>query len=162
MTRIRGLHDDAQLIPLIGAARGLREAIGGASVSASGTGGIATKLGAAEEAAAAGIPTIIASGMQSGVLEKVFDAKQQMGTLILPEEKHLRRKKHWIGFNLKPVGTIVVNEGAYQAVVRQGQEPAACRRGENRWIIRRRRLRPRRLSGQRVRPRPGQLRQIWS
>ena len=55
-------HDDAELIPLIGAARGLRQAIGGASVSAVGTGGIATKLGAAEEAAAAGIPTIIANG----------------------------------------------------------------------------------------------------
>ena len=97
-------HDDAELIPLIGAARGLRQAIGGASVSAVGTGGIATKLGAAEEAAAAGIPTIIANGMQPDVLKKVFDAKQQIGTLILPEEKYLRRKKHWIGFNLKPVG----------------------------------------------------------
>ena len=115
------VHDDAQLIPLIGEARGLRQAIGGASVSAAGTGGIASKLAAAEEAAAAGIPTIIASGMQNGVLEKVFDAKQQLGTLILPDEKHLRRKKHWIGFNLKPAGTIVVNEGAYQAVAGKGK-----------------------------------------
>jgi glutamate 5-kinase len=101
--------------------RGLRQAIGGASVSAVGTGGIATKLGAAEEAAAAGIPTIIANGMQPDVLKKVFDAKQQIGTLILPEEKYLRRKKHWIGFNLKPVGTVVVNEGAYLAVVDKGK-----------------------------------------
>jgi len=115
------VHDEAQLIPLIAEARGLRQAIGGASVSATGTGGIASKLAAAEEAAAAGIPTIIASGMQSGVLEKVFDAKQQVGTLILPDDKHLRRKKHWIVFNLKPAGTIVVNEGAYQAVVGKGK-----------------------------------------
>ena len=86
-----------------------------------GTGGIATKLGAAEEAAAAGIPTIIANGMQPDVLKKVFDAKQQIGTLILPEAKYLRRKKHWIGFNLKPVGTVVVNEGAYLAVVDKGK-----------------------------------------
>lgn len=114
-------HADAQLLPLIEEARGLRQAIGGASVSAVGTGGIATKLAAAEEAAAAGIPTIIASGLRSGVLDKVFDAKQQIGTLILPDEKHLRRKKHWIGFNLKPAGTVVVNEGAYQAVVAKGK-----------------------------------------
>lgn len=114
-------HADAELIPLIAEARGLRQAIGGASVSAAGTGGIATKLGAAEEAAAAGIPTIIASGMQRGVIEKVFDVKRQIGTLILPDEKHLRRKKHWIGFNLKPAGTIIVNEGAYQAVVDKGK-----------------------------------------
>ncbi len=114
-------YDDAQLIPLISEARGLRQTIGGASVSPAGTGGIATKLGAAEEAAAAGIPTIIASGMQNGVLDKVFDAKHEIGTLILPEAKHMRRKKHWIGFNLKPVGTIFVNEGAYQAVVDKGK-----------------------------------------
>ena len=126
------VHDDAQLIPLIGEARGLRQAIGGASVSAVGTGGIASKIAAAEEAAAAGIPTIIASGMQNGVLEKVFDAKQQIGTLILPDEKHLRRKKHWIGFNLKPAGTIVVNEGAYQAVAGKGKSllPAGVERVE--------------------------------
>jgi glutamate 5-kinase len=115
------VHDDAQLIPLIGEARGLRQAIGGASVSAAGTGGIASKLAAAEQAAAAGIPTIIASGMQNGVLENVFDAKQQIGTLILPDGKQLRRKKHWIGFNLKPAGTIVVNEDAYQAVAGRGK-----------------------------------------
>jgi len=114
-------HDDAQLIPLIAEARGLRQAIGGVSVSPVGTGGIATKLSAAEEAAAAGIPTIIASGMQGGVLEKVFDVKIQIGTLILPETKHLRRKKHWIGFNLNPVGTIVVNEGAFRAIVGEGK-----------------------------------------
>jgi glutamate 5-kinase len=106
---------------LISEARGLRQAIGGASVSATGTGGIATKLAAAEEAAAAGIPTIIASGMQNSVLEKIFDARNEIGTLILPEVKHLRRKKHWIGFNLRPVGTIVVNEGAYQAVADKGK-----------------------------------------
>ena len=115
------VHDDAQLIHLISEARGLRQAIGGASVSATGTGGIATKLAAAEEAAAAGIPTIIASGMQNSVLEKIFDARNEIGTLILPEVKHLRRKKHWIGFNLRPVGTIVVNEGAYQAVADKGK-----------------------------------------
>ncbi len=114
-------HADAQLLPLIEEARGLRQAIGGASVSAVGTGGIATKLAAAEEAAAAGIPTIIASGLRSGVLDRVFDAKQQIGTLILPDEKHLRRKKHWIGFNLKPAGTIVVNEGAYLAINATGK-----------------------------------------
>jgi glutamate 5-kinase len=59
--------------------------------------------------------------MQNGVLENVFDAKHQIGTLILPDGKQLRRKKHWIGFNLKPAGTIVVNEGAYQAVAGRGK-----------------------------------------
>ncbi|MGH7886428.1 MAG: glutamate 5-kinase, partial [Candidatus Binatia bacterium] len=60
-------HGDAELIPLISEARGIRQAITGATISAVGTGGIVTKLVAAEEAALAGIPTVIASGLQSGV-----------------------------------------------------------------------------------------------
>ncbi len=114
-------HEDAQLIPLISEARGLRQAIGGASMSAVGTGGIVTKLAAAEEAALAGIPTVIASGLQSGVLAKVFDAKEQVGTLILPEADRLPSRKHWIAYNLKPSGEIVVDQGAQDAVVQKGK-----------------------------------------
>jgi glutamate 5-kinase len=114
------VHADAQLISLISEARGLRRAIVGTSHSAAGTGGIATKLGAAEEAAAAGIPTVIASGMQSGVLGKVF-AADPIGTLILPEPHRLTSRKHWIAYNLKPAGAVVVDQGAQEAVVRKGK-----------------------------------------
>ena len=114
-------HADAQLISLIADSKGLSQAIGGQSLSSFGTGGIATKLGAAEKAAAGGIPTIIASGLQSGVLERVFDEKEQIGTLILPEENRLASRKHWIAFNLKPTGEIVVDQGAHDAVVLKGK-----------------------------------------
>jgi glutamate 5-kinase len=115
------VHPDAQLIPLITESKGLNRVIGGASQSAFGTGGIATKLGAAEKAAAGGIPTIIASGLQAAVLEHVFDENEQIGTLILPEENRLASRKHWIAFNLKPAGAIVVDQGAHDAVVLKGK-----------------------------------------
>jgi glutamate 5-kinase len=114
-------HGDAQLIPLITEARGMGRAIGGASMSAVGTGGIVTKLGAAEEAAAAGIPTLITSGLETSVLEKVFDAKEEIGTLILAEQDRLPSRKHWIAYNLKPNGEIVVDQGAHDAVVQKGK-----------------------------------------
>ena len=114
-------HTDARLIPLITEAKGLRQVIGGESQSTFGTGGIATKLDAAETAAAGGIPTIIASGLQAGVLEHVFDEKEQIGTLILPEDNRLASRKHWIAFNLKPAGEIVVDQGAHDAVVLKGK-----------------------------------------
>jgi len=114
-------HRDAELIPLIAEARGTRRAIGGDSMSAMGTGGIVTKLGAAEEAAAAGIPTLIASGLHSGVLGKVFDSAELIGTLILAEHNRLPSRKHWIAYNLKPSGEIVVDQGAYDAVVQKGK-----------------------------------------
>src|SRR6185437_11925296 len=74
------IHDDAQLIPLIDDMKDIKRRIVGESHSPFGTGGIATKIAAAEEAAAGGIPTIITSGLESGAIEKVFDAEIEVGT----------------------------------------------------------------------------------
>ena len=115
------VHENARLIPLIGEARGIRQAIGGESLSVAGTGGIVTKLAAAEEAAAAGIPTIITSGLQQGALGKVFAEKETVGTLILAEANRLTSRKHWIAYNLKPTGEIIVDQGAHDAVVQKGK-----------------------------------------
>ncbi|HXF75170.1 MAG TPA: glutamate 5-kinase [Methylomirabilota bacterium] len=112
---------DAELIPLIAEAKGLSQTIAGASVSAVGTGGMATKLSAAEKASAAGIPTVIASGIESGVLAKVFAEKEACGTLILPDANRMTSRKHWIAYNLKPAGEIVVDQGAHDAVVQKGK-----------------------------------------
>jgi glutamate 5-kinase len=114
-------HEHAELIPLISDAKSLRQRIVGTSLSAAGTGGISTKLSAAEEAAAAGIPTIIASGLEDGVLGKVFGESAAVGTLILAEANRLTSRKHWIAYNLKPVGEVVVDHGAYEAVVLKGK-----------------------------------------
>jgi glutamate 5-kinase len=114
-------HMDARLIPLITEPKGLSESIAGSSLSPAGTGGIVTKLDAAENAAVAGIPTVIASGIQSGVLSKVFAEEQSCGTLILPEVNRLTSRKHWIAYNLKTAGEIVVDQGAHDAVVQKGK-----------------------------------------
>ena len=114
-------HLEARLISLITERKGLSETIVGDSLSTVGTGGIVTKLGAAEKAALAGIPTVIASGMQSGVLGKVFAEDEAAGTLILPQANRLSSRKHWIAYNLKTAGEIVVDQGAHDAVVQKGK-----------------------------------------
>jgi glutamate 5-kinase len=115
------IHDDAQLIPLIGEMKDIKRRIAGESHGPFGTGGIATKIAAAEEAAAGGIPTIITSGLESGAIEKVFDAEIEVGTLILPDANHLTQRKHWIAYNLKPAGDVIVDAGAHDALARQGK-----------------------------------------
>jgi glutamate 5-kinase len=114
-------HVEARLISLITERKGLSANIAGDSLSTVGTGGIVTKLAAAEKAALAGIPTVIASGMQSGVLGKVFAEDEAPGTLILPQASRLSSRKHWIAYNLKTVGEIVVDQGAHDAVVQKGK-----------------------------------------
>jgi glutamate 5-kinase len=111
------VHGDARIIPVIRDIKEVKEAILGQSRSAMGTGGIVTKIGAAEKAAAAGIATVITTGLRPGALTQVFDAGRELGTLILPEENRLTHRKHWIAYNLKPAGDIVVDTGAYDALV---------------------------------------------
>jgi glutamate 5-kinase len=113
------LHADARVIPLIEDMKAVKESIIGPSLSAFGTGGIVTKIGAAEEAAAAGIATVIATGLRPGVLTQVFDAGAEIGTLVLAEENRLTHRKHWIAYNLKPAGEIIVDSGAHDALVQK-------------------------------------------
>jgi glutamate 5-kinase len=107
----------ARIIPLMHDMKQVRENISGESRSVLGTGGIVSKIGAAEKAAAAGVATVITSGLRPGTLTQVFDAGQEIGTLVLPEENRLTHRKHWIAYNIKPAGDIVVDSGAYDALV---------------------------------------------
>jgi len=114
------LHADAQLIPVISDLKEFKKRLSGGDQGPYGTGGISSKLAAAEKAASSGIPTVIASGLV-GTLSKLFESKEEVGTLLLPEENRLASRKHWIANNLKPSGTIVVDHGAYEALVKKGK-----------------------------------------
>jgi glutamate 5-kinase len=128
LSDVEGVYDrdprvfnDAKLIPLIDDVKEAKRAIHGMSQSAFGTGGIATKVAAAEEAAVAGIPTIITSGLGARAVERVFDIEEQVGTLILPDQNRLTHRKHWIAYTLKPAGDVVVDAGAHEALVQKGR-----------------------------------------
>lgn len=115
------LFPDAQLIPLISDLKLYKIKIGGQSPGPYGTGGMTSKIEAAEKAAASGIPTIIANGMETASIPRVFDAKEEIGTLILPEGNRLASRKHWIAYNLRLSGEIVVDAGAHEALVKKGK-----------------------------------------
>ena len=128
LSDVEGVYDrdprvfnDAQLIALIDDVKEAKAAINGTSQSVFGTGGIATKVAAAEEAAVAGIPTIIASGLDARAVERVFDIEEQVGTLILPDQNRLTHRKHWIAYTLKPAGDVIVDAGAHEALVQKGR-----------------------------------------
>jgi glutamate 5-kinase len=113
------LNSDAVLIPLIQDIKDIKYQVIGSSRSLFGTGGMATKISAAEEAAAAGIHTVITSGLIPGSIPRVFDFKEEAGTIVLPDNNRLTNRKHWIAFNLKPAGEIVLDSGAHEALVRK-------------------------------------------
>lgn len=81
-----------------------------------GSGGMATKVLAAEIAGAAGVPTVIAQGRRPGVLMDVANG-EELGTWFEPPARRLNGRKHWLAYGTKPRGIVTVNERARQALV---------------------------------------------
>ncbi len=84
------------------------------------TGGMRSKLIAIEKAAHFGIPSVLASGLNQGVIERVL-AGEEEGTLFLPLEERLSARKHWILHSLAPMGSLSVDSGAVRAILEQGK-----------------------------------------
>ena len=80
-------------------------------------GGMATKLQAAQKAAASGVPMIIANGRQRGVLARIV-AGETVGTYFAPRADRLAARKAWIAFAVPPQGRLTVDAGALRALTR--------------------------------------------
>ena len=88
-------------------------------LSAGGSGGMASKLHAAREAARYGAAMVIASSGQPNVLLDILDG-QEVGTLFWPAKDPLRGKKRWLASSTMIAGTVVVDGGAQQALTVKG------------------------------------------
>jgi glutamate 5-kinase len=83
-------------------------------------GGMATKLAAAQKAAGAGIPMVIANGCQEGILGRVL-AGESVGTYFAPRADRLAARKRWIAFAVPPQGRLTVDAGALRALRDEGR-----------------------------------------
>jgi glutamate 5-kinase len=88
--------------------------IGGAG-SPLGSGGMRSKVVAAELATAAGIPTVIASGFQPGVLPAAW-AGESVGTRFEPQPVRHSSFKLWLKYAKPTRGSVVVDGGAARAL----------------------------------------------
>ncbi len=88
--------------------------------SARGTGGMSSKLRAADIITRAGVPVVIAGGKQPNVLTRAA-AGEAVGTLFLPAERRMTSRKRWIGFTARPAGRLFVDDGARRALVEGGK-----------------------------------------
>ncbi len=84
-----------------------------------GSGGVATKIAAARMAAWSGIPTVIAPANAPGITDAVVKG-DDVGTWVDPQQRKLPARKLWIAFGQPSEGTIEVDAGAANALVRSG------------------------------------------
>lgn len=104
--------------------------------SSIGTGGMATKIMAAEQVNAMGEEMIIAHGMKKDVLLRILNG-EEIGTIFYPQGDKLVAKKHWIAFVLKPKGKLYLDEGAGCALKERGKSllPSGVVKSEGKFKI---------------------------
>ena len=87
----------------------------GHTTSPLGSGGMRSKVVAAEMATAAGIPTVICNGLRPESLRAVL-AGEKEGTRFLAGEARYSSFKLWLKYAKPSRGTLVIDEGAARAV----------------------------------------------
>ncbi|MEZ5451729.1 MAG: glutamate 5-kinase [Thiothrix sp.] len=85
-----------------------------------GSGGMRTKVLAAQRASRSGCATVIASGREPLVLERLR-AGEMLGTLLLPDAAPLAARKQWIAGQLAAKGTLWLDSGAADAILKTGK-----------------------------------------
>lgn len=109
---------DAQFLAEVHEITPAIEAMAGASRSAVGSGGMATKIAAARVALAAGCRMVIAHGEAPHPLARI-EAGERC-TWFLPSAGPQTARKRWIGGTLRAAGALVVDDGAAAALGRGG------------------------------------------
>jgi glutamate 5-kinase len=113
-------NPSAQLIPLITDITEDIERRASDSTSFEGTGGMATKIRAAKKVAEYGVATLILNGQQPELLPHVLSGSAG-GSLFLAKARRMPSRKHWIGYTLRPRGTISLDQGAVEALIKRGK-----------------------------------------
>jgi glutamate 5-kinase len=126
LSDIDGVYDqdprenpDAILIPEINEITPEIYAMAGTTNNVIATGGMKTKIQAAEKAVENGIETYILNGSDSNVFERLLRGENP-GTRFSPKKTATKARKHWLKHTLKSSGEIQLDEGAVNAVINKG------------------------------------------
>ncbi|WP_041721645.1 glutamate 5-kinase [Maridesulfovibrio salexigens] len=88
--------------------------------TAVGSGGMFSKMRAANRAAQLGVPTLILAGKDRMIIERIFNGEER-GTWIVPDEKSVSRRKYWLAYHCDPAGDLVIDDGAQKALLSGGK-----------------------------------------
>ena len=90
------------------------EKIATKSISEHGTGGMKTKIDAAKICQLSGCQMVIANGLVIRPIKKIIDKNNC--TWFLPKISKLDARKKWIISSVSPMGALVIDDGAKQAL----------------------------------------------
>jgi glutamate 5-kinase len=122
LTDTEGLHTadprvdpHARLVEEVADFEALEELEIGHTTSPLGSGGMRSKVVAADMATAAGIATVIANGLRPGALEGLL-AGEAVGTRFAPRQTRHSSFKLWLKYAKPSLGTLTIDDGAVRAL----------------------------------------------
>lgn len=126
LTDVDGLYTDnprsnpnAKHLPVIETvSKELFDMAGGAGTS-NGTGGMTTKINAAQIATKSGVPVFICSSLVDNALVQAVNQTNK-GTLFLADEHAMTQRKQWLAFYARTEASITIDKGASDAMLHHG------------------------------------------
>lgn len=94
-------------------------ALAGGAGSSVGTGGMITKLEAAQKCAQSGIQTLLVNGTKTHTFKQLA-AGNCPGTLFLVDDEESTARQDWLKHTSHPKGELVIDRGAFVAVTERG------------------------------------------
>ena len=85
-----------------------------------GSGGMQTKIKAAQKASGSGATTLIASGQEKDVLLRIRSG-EELGTLLMPGSGRIAARKQWLAGQLRGNGRLVLDNGAVNVLKQEGR-----------------------------------------
>ena len=110
----------AKLIPYVEKITSDIESIAGGTGSAVGTGGMYSKIMAAQKATSHGIAVNIINGKSPELLIALVEGKER-GTFFNPCKEKISHRKSWIAYSSRPKGSITIDDGAVKAITEMGK-----------------------------------------
>lgn len=111
-------NPDATLISMVEQIDEATWALAGGAGTSAGTGGMVTKIQAAQLASRSGVMTVIASGKEADVLGRIVGG-EALGTRFLPSSTQVESRKRWL-LAEKPHGKLKVDAGAARKLLKGG------------------------------------------
>lgn len=126
LTDINGLYTanpkkdpDATHIPLVESFNDALRAMADADGNDVGTGGMVTKIRAAEMVNKAGVAAIIGDGYDNELVDIINNPA--LGTLFLTENSRMVAKKRFLAFSDAASGSVMIDDGARKALIDNGK-----------------------------------------
>ena len=127
LTNVDGLFDGdprsdakAKRVPVVSAFDDDIHGLAKATKSTLGTGGMGSKLKAAQLACSVGSAVIIANGSRDGILDDIRTGAD-VGTLFVPKANSATAFKTWLGKVRQPKGRLTLDAGAVRALLEKGK-----------------------------------------